>query len=125
MHPSVDRAARAVLDEVEPVVALLLPSLPIIIPWATRVNTISAEEDIAYNEGITGSHFGEGGIDQMRIPLQVSSDIIEVLKLSTVAFLVCRTLIWSWISVPSAYRVRLSASWACDFRMSVLFLHLL
>ena len=40
------------------VVALLVISLSIIIPWASKVKIISAEEDGEYNEGITGSHFG-------------------------------------------------------------------
>ena len=38
-------------------------SLPIIIPWVSKVEIISTEEDSEYNEGITGSHFGVGGID--------------------------------------------------------------
>ena len=46
---------------------------------------ISAEVDIVYREGITGNHLAVGGIDRMIIPLQVSSDIVDVLRLSTVA----------------------------------------
>jgi hypothetical protein len=55
---------------------VVVASLPrMIISWASRVETISADVVIEYNEGITGSHFGVGGIDLMMIPLQVSSDI--------------------------------------------------
>ena len=47
---------------------------------------ISAEDDIVYNDGITGNHFGVGGIDQIIIPLQVSLFITDVLRLSIAAF---------------------------------------
>ena len=76
VHPSVVRAARVVLEEL---VLVVIP--PIIIPWAKRVEMMSAEEVIAYREGITGSHFGIGGIDLITIPLQVSSFIADVLRL--------------------------------------------
>ena len=62
---------------------------------------MSAEVDIEYSEGITGSHFDVGGIDLIIIPLHASSFITDVLKLSTAAFRVRKSLIWSWISVPS------------------------
>ena len=80
------------LEGLIPVVTLLVASLLIIIPWARRVDIISAEEDIAYRDGMTGSHFGVGGIDQIIIPLQVSSSITEVLKLLTATFRVRRNL---------------------------------
>ena len=70
--------ARAVIEEF--VLVVILVSLPMIIPCAKRVDTISAEDVIAYNEGITGSHFGVGGIDRIMIPLQVSSDIVDVVR---------------------------------------------
>ena len=70
-----------VLKELVPVV-----TLPIIIPWAKMVDIMSAEEVIAYREGITGSHFGVGGIDQIIIPLHVLSLIADVLSLSMAAF---------------------------------------
>ena len=47
---------------------------------------MSAEFVMEYNEGITGNHFVKGGIDLINIPLQVSSDIAWVLKLSTATF---------------------------------------
>ena len=81
---------------------------------------MSAKEVIVYREGITGSHFGVGEIDQRIIPLQVSSLIVDVLRLLTAAFRVHRSLMWSWISVPSAYNIQLRASWACDQCVSVL-----
>ena len=81
VHPSVVRAARMVFKELA--LALVFP--PTIIPWANRVDIISAEEDIAYNDGITGSHFAVGGMDQIMIPHQVSSFIMEVPKLSMAA----------------------------------------
>jgi hypothetical protein len=71
LHPSFVCAASAVGEEFVPVVV----SLPRIIPWASRVEITSADVVIGYNEGITGSHFGVGGIDLMIIPLQVSSDM--------------------------------------------------
>ena len=84
MHPPVVRAAKAVFERF--VVPLLDMSLPIIILWAKSVDIISAKEDITYNDGITGSHFGVGRIDQIIMPFQVSSSIAKVLKLSTAAF---------------------------------------
>lgn len=98
VHPSVARVARAVFDGV---VVLLLGSLPRIIPWANKVDTMSAEVVIAYREGITGSHFAVGGMDQIMIPLQVSSVMVGVLRLSTATFLIRNNLICSWMSVPS------------------------
>ena len=83
VHPSFVRTANTVLEEF--VDGLLLGSLARIIPWASRVDTMSAEEVIEYNDGITGSHFVVGGMDLMIIPLQVSSVIAELLKLSTAA----------------------------------------
>jgi hypothetical protein len=65
-----DRAARTVFEELPLVVAFEVP-LPRIIPWAWSVENISAEVVIEYREGITGSHFVEGGIDLIIIPLQV------------------------------------------------------
>jgi len=56
---------------------------------------MSADVVIEYSEGITGSQFAVGGIDLIIIPLQVSSDIGEVLKLSTAAFRVHSSLICS------------------------------
>jgi hypothetical protein len=47
---------------------------------------MSAADVIAYKDGITGSHFGVGGIDLIMIPLHVSSLIIAALRLSTAAF---------------------------------------
>ena len=73
---------------------------------------MSAEELNLYSDGITGSHFMVGGIDRMMIPLQVSSVIGVVVRLSTAAFRILRVLICSWISLPSTYMVRFSASWA-------------
>jgi hypothetical protein len=71
---------------------------------------ISADVAIVYKEGITGSQFDVGGIDRIIIPLQVSSDIVELHRLSTAAFRIRINLIWSSISVPSMYSVRLRAS---------------
>ena len=69
-HPSVVWAASAVL--IEPVdVDLSL----MIIPLANSIETISAEELRVYRDGITGSHFAVGGIDQISIPFQASSVI--------------------------------------------------
>jgi hypothetical protein len=62
---------------------------------------MSAAVVIEYSDGITGSHFGVGGIDRIRIPLQVSSFIAEVLRLSMATFRVHSNLMCSWISVPS------------------------
>ena len=47
---------------------------------------ILADEDIAYRDRITGSHFTMGGIDWIIIFFQVSLVIADVLKLSTVTF---------------------------------------
>ena len=91
LQPSFVCVASAVVDG--GAVVKVFVSLPRIIPCATRVETMSAEVVIEYNEGITGSHFVVGGIDRMMIPLQVSSDIVEVLKLSTAAFRVRSNLI--------------------------------
>ena len=71
-----------------------------------------------------GSHFCVGGMEHIMIPHQVSLVITDVLKLSTAAFLVRKRLIYSWISVPSTYLVLLSASWAWEHHISVLFPHL-
>ena len=97
VHPSVVQTARTVFEELA--LALVFP--PTIIPWANRVDIISAEEDIVYNDGITGSHFAVGRMDWIMIPHQVSSFITEVPKLSTAALQVRSCLMWSWISVPS------------------------
>lgn len=83
------------------VLPLVFISLLTIIPWEKSVEIISANEEIAHNKGITSSHFGSGGIDQIMIPLQVSLLIAEVLRLSMATFQVQRVLIWSWISVLS------------------------
>lgn len=91
MQPSVTRAARTVPEMLVP--ALTLVPLPRIIPWARRVEIMSAEVVIEYKEGITGSHFEVGGIDQMIVSLQVSSVIGEVLRLSTAALRVRSNLI--------------------------------
>ena len=63
VHPSDVRAAKAVLEELVRVTALPAVSLPRIIPWASKVDTMSTEEAIAYKEGMTGSHLVVGGID--------------------------------------------------------------
>ena len=55
-----------------------------IIPWAKRVEITSAEDDIAYNDGITGSHFEVGGIDLIIIPRHASSLIHRVFGVGTV-----------------------------------------
>ena len=47
---------------------------------------MSTDEVIAYRDGITGSHFDVGGIDQILIPLHALSPIVELLKLSTATF---------------------------------------
>ena len=87
--------ASAVLSELAPVVALLLVSLPRIIPWVSSVDIMSTDEFIEYSKGITSSHFAVGGIDLMIIPLQVLSVIAGVLRLSTATFLVQSSLTWS------------------------------
>ena len=94
MHPgpSTVRAARAVLEELAPVVDVLV-SRPRVIPCASRVETTSEEEDIAYREGITGSHLVVGGIERIIIPLQASSSICVVLRLSTAILRVLSNLI--------------------------------
>ena len=123
VYPSIIWVASAVLSELAPVVALLLVSLPRIIPWVSSVDIMSTDEFIEYSKGITSSHFAVGGIDLMIIPLQVLSVIAGVLRLSTATFLVQSSLTWSWISVPLTNTVRLSASCAWDHRMLVLFPH--
>jgi hypothetical protein len=82
-----------VFEEFAVVLPLVFASLPMIIPWAKSVEMISVEEDIVYNDGITGSHFAVGGIDQIIIPFQVSSFIADVLRLSMATFQVQRSLI--------------------------------
>jgi hypothetical protein len=67
-HPSITQAAKTVFEGLAPVVVLLVVSLPMIIPWARRVDTISTEEDSMYRDGITGSHFSIVGMDLMIIP---------------------------------------------------------
>ena len=84
---------------------------------------MSVENDIAYNEGNTGSHFAVGGIDWIIMPCQVSSLTMEVPKLLTAALQVWSSLICSWISVPSMQVLLLSASCASDCLMLVLFPH--
>ena len=46
-----------------------------------------------YKEGITGSQFDVGGIDRIIIPLQASSDIVELHRLSSATFRVRNNLI--------------------------------
>ena len=70
-------------------------SLLRIIPWASRVETTSDEEVMAYKEGITGNHFAVGGMDRIIIPLQVSSSNCVVLRLSTAIFRVLSNLMCS------------------------------
>src|SRR6202522_2217597 len=50
-------------------------------------------------------------MDLIITPLQASSDIACVFRLSSAALRVRSSLIWSWISVVSAYSVRFNASW--------------
>src|ERR1700678_3842959 len=50
------RATSTVFDELE--LGFILR--PMIIPWAKRVEITSAEDDIAYNDGITGIGNGTG-----------------------------------------------------------------
>ena len=90
-HPLVVWAARTLLEEPE----LALVSLPTIIPWVKSVEMISADDDNAYRDGITGSHFAVGGIDQIIIPRQASSLITDVLRLSMAALHVRRSLMCS------------------------------
>jgi hypothetical protein len=93
---------------------LVVAPLPRIIPWAKSVDIISAEVVIKYREGMTGSHFVVGGIEWIITPLQVSSEISWVHKLSTAALQVQSNLICSCISVPSVYSVQFSNFWACE-----------
>ena len=89
VHPlPIVRSTRTVFEEF----VLVLAFLPMIIPWAKRVEIISAEDAIAYNDGIMGSHLAVGGIDLMIIPLQASSLITEAFRLSTAAFRVRSSL---------------------------------
>ena len=90
VQPPVVRAARTVFEEPALVVDFTVP-FPRVIPCASKVEIISAELVMEYSEGITGNHFIEGGIDLIKIPLQVLSDIAWVLKLSTVTFRVRRS----------------------------------
>ena len=73
---------------------------------------MSAEVDMVYRDGMTGSHFAEGGMERIIIPHQASSGIPwpSVLKLSTAALRVHNNLIWSSMSVPLTYSVRFNAS---------------
>jgi hypothetical protein len=103
-----------VFKEFAVVLPLVFTFLPMVIPWAKSMEIISAEEDTAYNDGITGSHFAVGGIDRIIIPFQVSSFIADVLRLLTATFQVQRSLIWSWISVPLAKTIQLRAFWTWD-----------
>jgi len=75
--------AKAVLDEPN----ASLPLLRIIL-WARRVNMKSADEDMVYREGMTGSHLEDAGMDQIIIPCHVSSVMLCVLRLSTAALLI-------------------------------------
>jgi hypothetical protein len=54
--------ASAAFDELPPL-ATLPVSFAIIIPWTSKVDIMSAEVVMVYNEGITGSHLIVGGID--------------------------------------------------------------
>ena len=47
---------------------------------------MSAKDNIMYRDGIIGSHFGVGGMDQIITPLQVLSLIRKVLRLLIAAF---------------------------------------
>ena len=102
MHASFIFAASVVFEEFAVAPPLVFASLQMIIPWAKSMEIMLADEDIAYNDGITGSHIAVGGIDWIMIPLHVSSFITAALKLSTTTFQVWRSLIWSWISDPLA-----------------------
>jgi hypothetical protein len=108
VHPSVVWAARTMFE------TLVVVTLPRIIPWARSVDIMSVEVVIEYREGITGSHFVVGGINHIIIPLQVSSNMTWVLKLSTAALRVRSNLMCSCISASSVYSVRFNTSWACD-----------
>ena len=120
MHPWTVLADRAVFEEL---IAFCPDSCLRIIPWAERVDMILAEEVMVYSDGMTGSHFVVGGIDQIIVPLQVSSFIGAVVRLSTATFCILNTSICSWMSVPSTYKVWLRASWAWEQCMLVLFPH--
>lgn len=63
---------------------------------------ISAGEVRIYREGITGSHFGVGGMERINMLHQVSLLIGVVLRLSMAAFRVRSNIMWSCIIVPSA-----------------------
>ncbi len=58
---------------------------------------MSADEARVYWEGITGSQLFVGGMEGIMTPRQVSSFMLIVLRLSTMAFRVRRVLMWSWI----------------------------
>ncbi len=73
VHPSVTLAAKTVLDNSE--VGLLWLPLSRIIPCASKVEIMSTEEVIIYNDGITGSHFAVGGIDRIITPLSHLSSL--------------------------------------------------
>ena len=64
IHPSIILAAKMVFGAVV-LGSLAEGSHPIIIPWANSVEIISAEDYIVYRDGITGSHFSVGGMDQI------------------------------------------------------------
>ncbi len=68
-------------------------------PCASKCDTISADETNVYREGIIGNHLAVVGIERIMIPHQVSSEIALVLRLSTAALRVRRSLIWSCILV--------------------------
>ena len=92
VHPSVARAASAVLVEV---VVLDLESLPRIILWDSNVDTISPEVVIKYSEGITGSHFGVVGKDLMMTPRHSASLMGALLRLSIATLRARNSLRWS------------------------------
>lgn len=73
VHPSIVQAAKTVFEDPVVVVNFVVP-LPRIIPWAIKVDMMSAELVMEYKEGITDNHFADG-IDLIKIPLQVSSNI--------------------------------------------------
>jgi hypothetical protein len=104
VQPSVARTASAAFDELPPL-ATLPVSFAIIIPWMSKVDIMSAEVVMVYNEGIVGSHLIVGGIDRIIMPLQASSVIAVVLRLSTAALHVQSCFTCSWMSVPLAYKV--------------------
>jgi len=110
VQASVILATSAVFEE--PEVGLFSFPRSRIMPCASKCDTISADETNVYREGIIGNHLAVVGIERIMIPRQVSSEIALVLRLSTAALRVRRSLIWSCILVPSAYMVLLSNSWA-------------